>query len=133
MSISTKVNHKADINAFMVNGTLDLFELDRIKFFVGAGIGGTQLKEKISITSTLNLSGKNIVIVDQSVSSKKANNFAYSFTAGTSAKVTDRVTFELAYAWKDFGKTKSVKIQGVEVGKTPYRSHTLTAGVRVDI
>ena len=133
MSISTKVNHKATVNAFMVNGTLDLFEFDKIKFFAGAGIGGAQLKEKISITSTLNLGGRNTVIVDQSVSSKKTNNFAYSLTAGTSMKVTDKITFELAYAWKDFGKTKSIKIQNIEVGKTPYRSHTLTAGVRVDI
>lgn|GEM_PF-6449281 len=133
LSVSTSVKHKATINAFMVNGSLDLLEFNRVKFFVGAGIGGVQLKEKVSITSTLDMPGKNSVIIGESVNSKKATNFAYSLTAGTSAKVTDKVTFELAYAWKDYGKTKSVKIQGVEVGKTPYRSHTLTAGVRVDI
>jgi opacity protein-like surface antigen len=133
MSISTKVNHKTDINAFMVNGAVDLYEFNRVKFFAGVGLGVAQLKEKISITSNLNLNGTNSLIIDESISTKKASNFAYSFTAGTSAKVTDKVTFELAYAWKDYGKTKSVKIQGVEVGKTPYRSHTLTAGVRVDI
>ena len=133
MSVSTSVNHKATANAFMVNGSLDLFELNRVKFFVGAGFGCVQLKEKITITSNLNISGKNSVIIDQSTSTKKANNFAYSLALGTSAKVTDKVTLELVYNWKDFGKTKSAKIQGIEVGKTPYRSHTLSAGVRVEI
>lgn len=133
MSILTRINHKATVNAFIVNGSLDLFELNKLKFFVGAGFGGVQLKEKITITSNLNISGKNSVIIDQSTSTKKANNFAYSLALGTSAKVTDKVTVELVYNWKDFGKTKSAKVQGIEVGKTPYRSHTLTAGVRIDI
>lgn len=133
ISMSTSVNHKSTINAFMVNGSLDLFEFNRVKFFMGAGIGGVQLKEKISITSTLNFTGRRSIILSESVTTKKANNFAYSLTAGTSMKVTDSVTMELAYAWKDFGKTKSVTIKGIEVGKTPYRSHTLSVGVRVDI
>lgn len=133
ISVSTSVNHKATVNTFMVNGAIDLYEFNRVKLFMGAGIGAVQLKEKISITSTLNLPGKKSVIIDESTSTKKANNFAYSLTAGTSAKINDKVTVELAYSWKDFGKTKSAKIQSVEVGKTPYRSHTLTAGIRIDV
>jgi opacity protein-like surface antigen len=131
--ISTSISRKPTINAFMVNGTVDLYELNRVKFFIGAGLGLAQVKEKITLATSIRINGKDIGIVSGSASTKKANNFAYSLTAGTAVKVNDRATIELAYGWKDFGKTKSLKFQGIEVGKTPFRSHTLSAGIRVDI
>ena len=119
----TTAKHKGTIYALMANGYVDLFDISVAKVFIGAGVGWSQVKEKITVTTPLG-SG--------SASSKKKNNAAYQLTLGTAAEVAPGVNAEFAYRWIDFGKTKAKK--GNEAsGTTAYKGHNLLLGIRFDI
>lgn len=121
---SGSVKHKANVYALIVSGYVDLFDVSVAKVYAGAGVGFAQVKEKISVSGF----GKDI-----SVSSKKANNFAYQLTLGVASEVADGVNAELFYKWADYGKTKSGVSDGFELSKTSYRGHNIGVGVRFDI
>lgn len=133
INISTKVEHKASLSSLMTTGYLDIAEFNIFKIFIGGGFGLGQIKEKISITTSANFGLGDSVIINQSSSTKKANNFIYSLAIGTSVKVTDRISSEISYAFTDFGKSKSLNFQGIDIGKTIYRNHTISAGIRFNI
>ena len=46
---------KTEANTLLLNGFVDVFEIDSVKFFVGAGIGASHLKGKISMNVKDNL------------------------------------------------------------------------------
>lgn len=119
--------HKPQVNSLMLNAYVDMFDASVAKVFLGAGAGLAQVKEKIS--ADYYGTEKNI----DSLSVKKKNNFAYALTAGASAEVSQGVNAELAYSWRDFGKTKSAKYNNKEASKSAIRGHHLTAGIRFDM
>ena len=43
--------------------------------------------------------------ISNSTSTEPKTNFAYSLTVGASHKITDNAHIELAYSWRDYGKT----------------------------
>lgn len=118
--------HKAEINSLLVNAYVDLFDLSVAKIFTGAGVGMAQVKEKVSRTG-------GTPAADFSVSSKKNNNFAYALHFGAATEFSPGVYGELTYSWRDFGKTKSLRANGVDVGSTDLRGHHLALGVRFDM
>jgi opacity protein-like surface antigen len=105
----------------MLNGYVEVFDASVAKVFVGAGVGLAQVKEKISLSYTR---GDN-TLDTISRSAKKKNNFAYSATAGASAELSAGVNGEIAYSWRDFGKTKAAKQadDAVEPSKTALKGH----------
>ena len=133
-------DREAYIYSGMFNTYVDLPVNDQVNFFIGGGIGLAQIKEKISrgvITAkkVYNNEGDsaNHYIEDYFASSKKKNNFAYTLIAGTSVKIWDNnITFEMAYNWKNFGKTKYKKEDSQSASRR-YSGHILTVGVRFDI
>jgi len=118
--VNTTVKHKGTIYALMANGYVDLFDISVAKVFVGAGVGWSQVKEKMTDSANGN------------VSSKKKNNAAYQLTLGTAAEVAPGVNAEFAYRWIDFGKTKAKKGEEAN-GTTAYKGHNLLLGIRFDI
>lgn len=118
--------HKAEINALVVNGYVDLFDVSITKLFAGLGVGIAQIKEKV--TRSGGIASNNF-----DVSSKNNNNFTYALHFGATTEFALGVHGEIKYSWKDFGKTKSVKANGVDVGSTDFRGHHASLGVRFDI
>lgn len=106
----------AKINAISLHfkALVDIFDYGYGKAFVGAGAGMTQLSGK---TTDL---GK----------AKKKNSVNFLGTAGTSFDVSEGVMLDVAYSYVDHGKTKNF---GTTTNKLHYKTHNLTAGVRVEL
>ena len=111
------VKVKGDVNTLLLNGYLDVFDVDAMQVFVGAGVGLGQVKAKVTSSGA-------------SSSAKKTNTFAFAGYVGTSYKFTQGVTGELSYSYRDMGKTK--KFGNGDKG-AHFRGHHVTAGVRFDI
>ncbi|WP_341751605.1 outer membrane protein [Candidatus Tisiphia endosymbiont of Piscicola geometra] len=126
-----KTTAKGQVMSLLLSGYVDLYDAGFAKFFAGAGIGMAQVKEKLTAEYTEN---KKVTTI--SATRKPANNFAYQLTVGASANVADGVNVELAYSWRDYGKTNSKnkdKKDTDKISTTAYRGHNLMAGLRFDI
>ncbi|HJD62856.1 MAG TPA: porin family protein [Rickettsia endosymbiont of Degeeriella rufa] len=128
------VKHRPNIVSFLLNGYVDVVDLNMFKVFAGAGIGAAMVKEKISYAYAdpaiaTNKSGK--------VNVKNKTNFAYQLSLGTSFEVAQGVKAELVYSWRDYGKTKTKTVTKNNVserfGGTRYRGNNLMAGLRFDM
>jgi opacity protein-like surface antigen len=136
-TFSGKTNHegyiatldtKAILRSFMLNSYIDLFSINNFTVFTGTGIGIAQLKEKYY----LNLKNSNFTVFHLEGSTKRTNNLAYHLTLGTSVMVREGIYTELAYSWKDFGKTNPMKdANGKDkFRKTKYQSHNIICSIR---
>ncbi len=102
---------KADINTFLLNGYIDLFDISITKMFVGAGAGIARVKTK-SINSV-------------STKSKPGNNFSYAAYIGVSTEFAPSFHGELAYSWRDFAVQKD--------NGPSLKGHHVAIGIRFDI
>jgi len=131
------------INSAMLNGYVDMPISNCSDVFVGAGVGMVQIQERLSTVVDLNgmkdkaagLAPGNLVTQStEKVKRSKTNNFAYSLIAGGSIKISTSVKFELAYSYKDFGKTKpKIDAGGYTSSKAHYKSHNISAGIRISV
>jgi opacity protein-like surface antigen len=132
------VTRKAIIKSIMLSGFYDIINKKSFAIFIGAGIGSSHIKEKVSTLSSGNISNEQQIInfpLDVVTSNTKVtNNLAYSFTIGTSIKVYSNINLELAYHWKNFGKTNPQRnINGDLPTQNRYKGHNISVGVRLDI
>jgi opacity protein-like surface antigen len=140
MNANSCVKRKAAVYSTMLNSYIDLPVTENVKLFVGGGIGIAKIKEKLEQTWSGDVTsydyegnklGHEKYREKNSSASRKKINFAYTLTIGTSFTVTPIVNLEIAYNWKDFGKTKYKKVN--DVTKNHYRGHVLMTGLRVDL
>ena len=117
---------KGEINTLMLNGFVDLFDVDAAKLFVGAGVGASQVKTKATGVATIN--GANVNV---SAKAKQKYNLAFAGYVGGSYEFIPGVTGELTYSYRDMGKTKKIKDIGNET--VHYKGHHVGVGVRFDI
>ena len=152
--MSSKVT--VDAHAVMVRGFVDVADLGMAKVFVGAGLGWSQVKAKDteSVTAAnpspeltalnaafpipaLNPHALVAVANGNSLTSKakNKNNFAYSVHLGSAFEVAEGVNLDVAYSFRDYGKSKAFEAGRFVKGgtKTTLRSHNLSAAVRFDI
>ena len=124
---SGSVKLKSDVNTLLLNGFFDIFEVDAMKIFVGAGIGASQLKGKITGSGTVNG-----VTRSASFKIKQEYKFAFAGYVGAGYEFTDGVTGELSYSYRNLGKLGK---DGKNSDDNPFeiRGHHVTAGVRFDI
>ena len=118
------VKVKGEINTLMASGFIDLFDISVAKVFVGAGVGISQVKAKVSghaIPAGQQNSTKN-------GTAKQKYNVAYAGYLGSSVEFAPGVTGEITYSYRIMGSTK-------EINGTSYdfKGHNLGAGVRFDI
>lgn len=109
--------HKANVQTLMAKGFYDAFDLGMAQVFVGTGVGLAKVSEKVTVSNV-------------TTKVKAKNNFTYMFALGTAFDAADSVKIDLQYNFQDFGKTKSMKVNAVEAGKTAYRSHAIKLGAR---
>ena len=118
--------HKADISSLMINGYFDLFDISITKIFVGAGFGLAHVKEQVIRTIGTDKT--------RSDSIKGAFNFAYQVSIGGEKELSNGITAEVAYSFRDFGKTDRLTTKyGNKIGNTPYKGHHIGFGLRFDI
>ena len=121
--LSSKI--KPSTQAVLLRGMFDVVEAGPGKVFVGAGVGVAKTSAKATITNTA-------TNASVGVKAKAKNNFAYSAHVGYGFDLADGVKADVAYIFRDYGKTKNWG--GVAAGgKSTLRSHNLSAGVRFDI
>ena len=113
---------KGTINTLLLNGYVDLFDVDAFKVFVGAGVGVGQVKSKITVTAANGVSSSD--------TAKQKTGLAFAGYVGGSYEFTPGVTGELTYSYRDMGKTKKAKTFDESFG---YKGHHVGAGVRFDI
>jgi opacity protein-like surface antigen len=114
---------KGDINTLLLNGYFDIFNVDAMKVFVGAGVGLGQVKAKYSNSAPVNAG-----------TAKQKYTFAFAGYVGAGYEFTQGVTGELTYSYRDMGKTKKyTTTTGAAGSAVAYKGHHVTAGVRFDI
>lgn len=113
---------KSDVTSLLASGYVDLYDAGLAKFFVGGGIGLAYVKDKLNYT---------LARVSTSSKTKKVYNFAYQLSAGASFNVSEGANIDLAYSWRDYGKSKKAK--NSNFGKVAHKGHNVIAGVRFDI
>ena len=121
------VKRKPLIDAYFANLYYETgLELSVFHPYVGAGIGFAALKDTLSYSvTTNNSSNKGNYII------RRKNNFAYKLILGSAFDLNDTIKFDLSYNYNDYGKTKGAYTAlGNQVGKTHYRAHIISAGLR---
>ena len=110
---------KATSNTLLLNGYFDVYSIDAMRVFVGAGVGASQISAKSSVTSGTPV-GK----------AKQKYTIAFAGYGGLGYEFTQGVVGELSYSYRHMGKTSNFadKTKGVEL-----RGHHVTAGIRFDI
>jgi opacity protein-like surface antigen len=112
------VKLKGTVNTLLLNGYVDLFDVDAFKVFVGAGVGAAQVKAKKS--------GE--VLALNNGTAKQKTGLAFAGHLGGAYEFTPGVTGELTYSYRDMGKTKT--LNGTSFS---YKGHHVGVGVRFDI
>lgn len=139
LNVGTKsVKRKVFGNSLIVNGYVDIINKDSYTIFVGMGAGVIQIKEKIYYSLAGNsIRGNHIYtypLITENLASITTINFAHSLMLGTSITVAPKISLELMYSWKDFGKTK-IKALDDEFApiRNKYKGHHLSMGMRFDL
>ena len=118
--------HRANIDSLLVNGLVDVFEFANAKLYTGVGVGVVQIKEKV--TKAGFGSGNAATNIG------RKTNITYALYLGATTQLAPSVHGDLSYSWRDFGKTKVAKAtNGVEVGRSRYKGHHVSIGVRFDM
>lgn len=115
--VTSKVKPQAQ--AVLLRGLVDFADLGAGKLFAGAGLGVSKTSAKQSEPG-------------YSAKAKAKNNLAWSAHFGAGFDLADGVKADVAYSFRDYGKTKAWNAVAAN-GKAAIRSHNLSAGVRFDI
>lgn len=121
------VKHRPNIVSFLLNGYIDVVDLNMFKVFAGAGIGAAMVKEKILYTYAAPLTASSKINIKNKI------NFAYQLSLGASFEVAQGVKAELIYSWRDYGKTNTKTVDKEREGGKRYRGSSLMAGLRFDM
>ncbi|MDX1917461.1 MAG: outer membrane beta-barrel protein [Rickettsiaceae bacterium] len=126
------------ITSITLKGLVDAYDFGAGKFFVGAGLGMSQVsaKAKYKTEEEIKVLGIKFNSTEEgSFKWKKQNNFSYLLTTGASFNVSDTVKFDVAYTYANYGKLNKIKDEEGESFKCNYNlaSHNVTAGIRVSL
>ena len=121
-----RVKCKPVIDAYFLNIYYELGNLVSIfNPYIGIGAGVATIKDNLIIASR-----KNNILGTSDLISRK-NNFAYRLIIGSAFDLNKNVKFDIAYNYNDYGKTKSkINKSSNQVGKTHYKAHIISAGLR---
>jgi len=119
------------IDAYFLNTYYEIGSIVTIfNPYIGAGVGVATVKDTLfysSLDSNGRLSRGSEII-------KRKNNFAYKFIGGSAFDLNERIKFDISYNYHNYGKSKSklASINGIDtqMGKTHYKAHIISAGMR---
>lgn len=135
---SGTINHKASITSLIANIYLNVIDVGLVKIFTGIGAGAANLSEKVSFRGiqTGFVQGQQITEskpYDYWVNTKNSTNFVYSLTLGASIPLNAKIDAEIAYSFRDYGKTASSKILENEMAKSDYKGHHFLVGIKYSL
>lgn len=121
------VKRKPVINAYFFNLYYEIAsKVSVFNPYIGAGIGLARVSDNLSLSL---IDNHNLSRSSQKISAK--NNLAYKFVIGSSFDLNESIKFDLAYNYHDYGKTKSAfDSRKNQIGKTHYRAHVVSTGLR---
>ena len=131
-TIGTKsVKRKVFGKSIKCNYYYNILHKDAFQIFIGAGIGGVQVKENKSFLVSGHFIDagdlRSFPSVIKNARSAKTTNFTYSLMVGTSKNFNSIGHFDLTYSWRDYGKIKNNSVSN------RYKGHHFSAGVRFDL
>lgn len=130
------IKRKADVYSLLLKTYIDIYQIHNAKFFIGAGLGIGQIKERLNIITNgyVYMNGISIPLetTNTCLKSKNKYNLAYSLSLGSSIKVSSDINVELIYSWKDIGRNKPGSYDGFELKANRYNGHMILAGIRFD-
>jgi opacity protein-like surface antigen len=133
------VKRKPLIDAYFLNLYYEIAsKVSIFNPYIGAGVGLARVRDNLSSsligTDDASRAIRQAGLYNWQKSSQKIfakNNFAYKFVIGSSFDLNENVKFDLAYNYHDYGKTKSaLDSRKNQIGKTHYRAHVVSAGLR---
>lgn len=121
---SVTVKYKGNVNSLLLNGFVDLFQVNPFTIFAGAGVGVSQVSAKLKV------SGYTGADADENGTwkLKQKYNLAFAGYVGAGFEFAPGVVGDITYSYRDHGKPKKV-----EGAKANYKGHNVSAGVRFDI
>jgi len=124
---SKKAQREPVIDAYTVNLYYELGNVISVFHpYLGIGGGVATVKDNLYFTD---LSTNNTTTSNTSIGKK--NNFAYKFIAGSTFDLNEKIKFDLSYNYSDYGRSKSYLAANTQqLGKTHYRAHAISAGLR---
>ena len=135
-NISTHVKIKGKIDTLLLNAFVDVYDIDAFKIFVGAGVGGSNIKAKMKIAAKNNDADREGAF---HYKAKAKKTVAYAVYLGASYEFAPCVTGELTYSYRDMGKTKNMHETHLPEGQESkvldnssvhYKGHNIGAGIR---
>lgn len=131
-TIGTKsVKRRVFGKSLKFNYYYNILHKDVFQIFIGAGIGGAQIKENKSfLVSGHFIDGgdlRSFPPVIKNARSAKTTNFIYSLMVGTSKNFNSIGHFDLTYSWRDYGRIKNNNVS------SRYKGHHFSLGVRFDL
>jgi opacity protein-like surface antigen len=139
---NVSIKHKPTVRALLARVHGDVIDLGMGKIFLTGGLGWSMVKNSVTVTDTVSsvaAAANSPVVITSPVTqftAKNKNNIAYTIGAGATFDVAEGVHLDVAYSYRDFGKSKSAtnkSVTGVSYGGTSFRSHVGSAGIRFDI
>lgn len=124
---NTKVVRRPLIDAYFFNIYYETgIRISLLNPYIGVGAGLAVVKDKLSYVTNDKDSIESVYYPI-----KRKNNFAYKLTLGSAFDLNERVKFDLSYNYHDYGKARaSVDSLNRKIGKTHYRAHIISAGLR---
>lgn len=120
------LTYKTVFNNIMANVYLKMFETRAAKVFFGLGAGMTNINERIAVNDKVNS--------EKATYSSKKKSISYMLSITTDIPLTDSITCEASYSWREIGKSKAIKAQNNQtLGTTPYKGHGFGVAVRFDL
>ncbi|MFK7974143.1 MAG: outer membrane protein [Rickettsiaceae bacterium] len=135
-NIATNFKIKGKIDTLLLNAFVDVYDIDAFKIFVGAGVGGSNIKAKMKVEVKNTDADRK---VDLHYKAKAKKTVAYAVYLGASYEFAPCVTGELTYSYRDMGKTKNMHETHLPEGQESkvidnssihYKGHNIGAGIR---
>ena len=124
------------INTITLNGIMDVYKpTENTSLFVGTGLGVAQLNERVrwKYLYPERYGSHSVKRHIGHLSRKTVYNLTYNFTTGLAYKANDQVTFDVAYKYSVFGRTKDEQMGVTKINGKYYRGHNINVGLRYSI
>lgn len=109
----------------------DIYNInDNTKIFLGAGVGRSQMNEKIQQSFVLMDKKRNLQTHEEEFIRNKFYKLSYNLNLGLSHKIDSNTNIEINYKYKDYGKVKKKVLSDNHIKRQKYKAHMFTTGIR---
>lgn len=134
-NVINSVTRSPVIDAYFLNTYYEIGSVRTIfNPYIGVGVGVATVKKDTLFYSSTDSNGR---LSRGSETIRRKNNFAYKFTGGSAFDLNERIKFDISYNYHNYGKTKSslssINGTNTQMGKTHYKAHIISVGMRFGV